>query len=314
MLNSVVSILNFNNFKLVNKLTFIILLVFVLGSIISGLALSALLNRNAQNEITSKALMLMETMNSVRTFTNTKVKPELEKELELKFIPASVPAYSAREIFETFRKEGGYVDFLYKEAALNPTNPRDLADDFEKNLIEQFRQNNNSKELEGFISTNKENLFYIARPFKITKPACLECHSIPDLAPKTMVQRYGKEAGFGWKMQEIVGAQIIYIPASKVLKDARESLVFTMGIVIGIFALAVFLVNLWLRKFVVTPLTRMAQVAEVISKGNLNAEFQKLSNDEVGILAEAFMRMKTSFAIAMKRLDNQSKKNRPDLL
>ncbi len=102
-----------------------------------------------------------------------------------------------------------------------------------------------------------------------------------------------------------MGAQIISVPASTVFQSARESFIVTMGIVLGVFALATFIVNFWLKHAVVQPLTRMAQVAEVVSKGDLKAEFQKLSNDEVGQLAEAFTRMKTSFALAMRRLKKQ---------
>lgn len=52
------------------------------------------------------------------------------------------------------------------------------------------------------------------------------------------------------------------------------------------------------------PLNRMAGVAEAVSQGDMGAEFERISNDEVGRLAEAFRRMKESLAIAMKKLDN----------
>ncbi|WP_088241898.1 Tll0287-like domain-containing protein [Calothrix rhizosoleniae] len=300
-----IKLINFNHLKLASKLTLVLFCVFIGGMLLSGTALSSLLNYRTENEITSKALMLIQTMSSVRNYTSNQVKPELLDKLETKFLPESVPAYSAREVFENFRADPTYNNFFYKEATLNPTNLRDKADAFETEIIQRFRQSRDLKELKGFRSSKNGNIFYIARPLRISKDSCLQCHSVANRAPKSMIKLYGATNGFGWKLNEIVGAQIISVPASKVFQSARESFIVTMGIVLGVFALATFIVNFWLKHAVVQPLTRMAQVAEVISKGDLKAEFQKLSNDEVGQLAEAFTRMKTSFALAMRRLKKQ---------
>ena len=45
---------------------------------------------------------------------------------------------SAREVLEYFRRDEDSRDFLYKEATLNPTNPRDKADAFEEKLVAEF--------------------------------------------------------------------------------------------------------------------------------------------------------------------------------
>lgn len=302
--------LNINDWKLGQKLTLVLLLIFLGGSILTGIALSNLLTQNAEREIVSQALILMQTMNSVRDYTSTEVKPELVDKLETKFLPETVPAYSANEVFDRFRKNENYSQFFYKEATLNPTNPRDKADSFESEIIEKFRASSDLKKLQGFRKDNDEDIFYTASPLAISKSSCLECHSTPDVAPVSMIKQYGSEAGFGWKLNEIVGSQIVFVPASKVLESARQSFTVIMSVVTGVFAIVILLVNFWLRKSVVIPITRIAQVAEVASQGDLDAEFQKLSNDEVGKLADAFSRMKTSFMLAMKKLDQEKRKNR----
>ena len=293
----------FDNFKLGKKLTILLLLVFIGGIIISGAGLATILNRNAQNEITSKALVLMGIMNSVRDYTNTQVKPELVDKLETKFIPQTIPAFSAREVFEKFRSDKGYKEFSYKEATLNPTNLRDKADNFEQKIVERFRSDKNLKELQGFRSTSAGEVFYIARPLAITKSSCLVCHSTPDAAPQSMIKLYGSKHGFGWKLNEVVSAQIISVPASTVIHNARQSFLWIMGVVLVIFAAAIYTVNRWLNRYVVRPINRMAQVAEAVSIGDTEAEFERVSNDEVGSLADAFERMKMSLVMAMKRLD-----------
>jgi HAMP domain-containing protein len=301
MIKSFQSVLN--NFKLGQKLTILLFVVFALGMIASGITLSNILNNSAQNEVTSKALMLMTTMNSVRDYTNTQIKPGLSDKLATEFLPQVVPAYSAREIFEKVRTDPEYREFFYKEATLNPTNLRDKADTFEAPIVNQFRADSTLKELRGFHDSPSGTLFYIARPLPIPKASCLECHSTPDAAPKSMIDRYGASNGFGWKLHEVVGAQIISVPATTVLQNAQKSFVLLIGVFLLIFAATIFAVNFWLKRYVVRPLNRMAKVAEAVSMGDTEAEFERTSNDEVGSLAETFSRMKMSLTMAMQRLE-----------
>jgi HAMP domain-containing protein len=295
------------NLKLGAKFNLLLLLIFIGGIAISGLALSAILERNAQNEVTSQALILLETMNSVRDYTSTQINPELAPRLETEteFLSQTVPAYAATEVFAKFSSKSEYQNFLYKEATLNPTNPRDRADPpDETQLVERFRQEPNTKELQGFRTLDSGiKLFYVARPLAVTKESCLRCHSTPENAPKSQLITYGRDNGFGWKLNEIVAAQIISVPASDIVNNARRSLFLILGIIGGIFALAILLVDFLLRKTVVKPLKKMSRTAQDVSTGNMQAEFEHDSSDEIGVLAASFNRMKLSLKMAMDMLD-----------
>jgi methyl-accepting chemotaxis protein len=296
---------NFQNIKLVKKLTILLLAIFIGGMTFSSIALAHILNYKAQEEISSQGWLLFRTINSVRSYTNDEVNPEFEKFLgNDEFLAQSIPSYSSRRVFEKLQADNeDYKDFLYKEAMLNPTNLKDKADSFETGLIEQFRQSQNLQELSGFRLFQGTRLFYIAHPLAITESRCLRCHSTPDIAPKKMIDIYGKENGFGWKLNEIVGAQIVSIPASEVLQKARQSFFVVMGMVTVIFAIAIYMTNIWLKRYVIRPIKRVVSVAEVVSTGDLDAEFEKTSNDEIGSLVEAFTRMKLSLVIAIKNLE-----------
>ena len=291
------------NLNLGQKFTLMLLIVFLGGILTSSIALSRLLNYSTQAELTTKGLMLMETMNSVREYTSSQVKPELVDRLETEFLPETVPAYSAREVFEYLRNNDDYGDFFYKEATLNPTNLRDQADDFETEIVESFRREKSPKEINGFRKISGGDLFYIARPIQIKKESCLQCHSTVEAAPPSMIERYGPNHGFGWELNEIVGAQIISVPAARVLGTARQSLLLILVIFVVAFAIATLLVNLWLKRYVVRPLKRMAATAEAVSMGDTAAEFTQKSNDEVGKLTESFNRLRLSLQMAMQRLD-----------
>jgi len=296
-----------NNLNLSKKFNLLLILVVLGGIILSGVAFSSVLNQNAQNEVTSKAVMLMQTMSSIRQYTNDQITPLVEPLLDkqAKFLPQSIPAYSAREVFDNFRQNAEYKDFLYKEATLNPTNSRDKADRFESQLVDDFRKNPNLTELTGDYSLPHEELFYIARPNVVSEASCLRCHSTPEVAPKSQIATYGSNSGFGWKLNEIIGVQIIYVPASAIMDSAHRAFLIFMGIVVVAFVLAVLITNILLRLAVIKPIKRIVHVANEVSTGNMEAEFEQNSQDEIGMLATAFNRMKTSIAIAMDMLQNR---------
>jgi len=290
------------NLNLKQKFTILLLVILTFGLSLSGFALSSLLRENAKQDISSTALMLMQTMSSVRKYTSTQVNPELADKLATEFLPQSVPAYSAREVFEILRKTPEYRDFFYKEATLNPTNLRDKADGFETEIVEKFRNKADLKEVSGFRSIPGGDIFYVARPLPVSEESCLKCHSVPEAAPQSMITLYGSANGFGWKLNEIIGAQIISVPANNVINKANQSSLLIVLIVSTIFIATILLVNFFLNRQVVIPLKRMTRIAEEVSTGHLEVEFEQMSNDEIGNLARAFKRMQLSLEMAMKRI------------
>lgn len=292
------------NLKLSQKFNLLLLSIFLGAVILSGVAFSAILNRNTEQEVTAKANLLLNTMLSVRHYTLTQVNPQLAPRLETEpeFLPQTVPGYSAREVMEELRRNPDYSDFFYKEATLNPTNLRDKADGFETELVEKFRQDAQLAEQTGYRESPAGNLFYIARPIQIKDAKCLRCHNTPEEAPKSQLATYGSTNGFGWKLNEIVGAQIISVPASGVMNTARKAFLLLMGIVTTAFALVLLVINLLLKRAIIQPIDRMAKVANEVSMGNMEAEFEQTSKDEIGKLAAAFNRMKTSLVMAMNML------------
>lgn len=297
---------------LAQKLTILLLVIFLVGITFSGIALANILNYKAQNEISSNALLLFRTLNSVRYYTNNEVTPLLEASIGNQgFVLQSIPSYSSRKVFESLRKEhNSYQDFLYKDAMLNPSNLQDMADSFEKQILENFSQNRSMKETSGIRSFDGEKYFYIARPLVITDASCLRCHSTPEVAPKEMINIYGETNGMGWKLNEVLGAQIVSVPTNEVLQKTRQSFILVMGLVTIVFAIAIYVTNFWLKRYVVRPIKRVALIAEAVSTGDMEADFEKVSNDEVGSLVEAFTRMKLSLVMAIKRLEQYRIDNR----
>ena len=78
----------------------------------------------------------------MRAYTSGHVNPILTRMQETSdsFIPAQVPAFSAMTVFSNFPAQPDYEGFVYKEATVNPSNPSNLADDFEAALWRRFKK------------------------------------------------------------------------------------------------------------------------------------------------------------------------------
>ena len=289
--------------KLLLKFNLVFLLVFLLGVAATGAVSWRLLERNAREEIAQNARLLMDTALAARTYTSSQVNPLLQTQMKYTFLPQSVPAYSATEVFNDLRKK--HAEYGYKEAVLNPTNPRNRAVDWETDLITQFRSNKDATELAGDRDTPNGRSYYVARPIRITNQACLRCHSTVDAAPKTMLERYGPANGFGWVLNDVVGAQIISVPTQVPLDRARNAFNVFMGSIAAVFVAIGLVLNLMLWAMVIRPIGKLSQFADRVSLGELEIpEFKRSSRDEIGMLSRSIARMRTSMVQAMKMLES----------
>jgi HAMP domain-containing protein len=288
--------------KLLLKFNLAFLLVFAAGIVATAHVSWNLLERNAKDEIAQNARLLMDTALAARAYTSAQVNPLLETQMKYSFLPQSVPAYSATEVFNDLRKT--HEEYGYKEAVLNPTNPRNRAVEWETDVITQFRNSKDAAELIGDRDTPSGRSFYVARPIKVGSQACLRCHSTVDAAPKTMIERYGPANGFGWQLNEVVGAQIVSVPTRVPLQRAQQAFTVFMGSVAAVFVVIGIVLNLMLYAMVIRPVSKLSRVADRLSLGELDVpDLDRVSRDEIGVLARSLGRLRTSMVQAMKMLD-----------
>jgi protein-histidine pros-kinase len=284
------------------KFNLVLIGVFLAGFAAAGWMSYELLQRNAREEILRNGRLIMEAALAIRGYTSAQVRPHLEPLLATTFLPQSVPAYAASETLAELRRK--YPDYGYKEATLNPTNPRNRAADWESDIVTNFRNSQGGNEIIGERDTPTGRSLYIARPIEIRDQGCLVCHSTPGLAPKSMLSLYGDDNGFGWKMNEIVGAQVVSVPTSVAIQSAKRVFATFMASLAVIFAVVFLVVNLMLSRMIVRPIQKMASVADAVSTGDFEmAEFTVRGNDEIGVLSASFNRMRRSLQKAMQMLD-----------
>lgn len=288
--------------KLLVKFNLVFIAVFVLGWLATGAVTRSLLDRHAQQEVLQHARFLLEKALAVRNYTSTQVAPLLETQMRYGFLPQSVPAFSATEVLAKLQK--AYPDYSYKEATLNPTNPRDRAVAWEADVIGEFKKAPESKEFVGQRDTPAGRALYIARPIRISDGACLRCHSTVDAAPKALVERYGTANGFGWQLHEVVGAQMVSVPMAVPMARSQQTWTTFMAFFSAVFVATGVALNLMLWAMVIRPVTQMARLAERVSLGEADVPaFAAQGRDEIAVLGQSFTRMRRSLAKAMKLLD-----------
>ena len=285
------------------KFNLILFLVFLMGFGVTGWISNELLQRNARDEIVRNAGLMMEAALAIRGYTVSQIRPNLEMQLMRVFLPQSVPAYAATETINELRKK--HPNYSYKEATLNPTNPRNRATDWEADIVQTFRNNPARKEIIGERDTPTGRSLYIARPIQVKNPGCLTCHSTPGAAPKSMRKLYGEANGFGWKLNEIVGAQVVSVPMSLPIENANRAFRTFMMLLAAVFVAVFFVLNLMLSWMIVRPIHRMSRAADRVSTGDFEIEeFSERGRDEIAVLGASFNRMRRSLQKAMQMIES----------
>ena len=107
-------------------------------------------------------------------------------------------------------------------------------------------------------------------------------------------------------MNEIVGAQIVSVPASRVFEQAQKLRWLVIENVFIFLLLGIVLLNLFLKFTITDPINKMSFLSKKLSTGDFDVEFERKSNDEIGILASSLNRLKVSLKIAMEMIENKT--------
>jgi protein-histidine pros-kinase len=289
--------------KLIVKLN--VLLVALLGTGMALLALFAhrFLTENAREQVAQQAEMMMESARAVRNYTSRQVKPLIEQlpQHQRQFLPQLVPAYAATATLSQLRQT--YPDFTYKEAAINPTNLGDRANDWEADVIANFRKNPDQTEFMGERELPTGRVLFLAAPIR-AEHGCMDCHGSPAKAPAPIVRTYGRDDGFRWSEGDVVAAQIVSVPMTVPVRIAREVYKDLILYIAGMMVASLVFIDIVLWAIVLRPMRRLSAKADQISRGKLDSPFLVVSgHDEIAVLYAAFNRIQASLRTAVRMLD-----------
>jgi protein-histidine pros-kinase len=278
-----------------------LIVVFAAAGCAAGYACWEVLEASARRDVLAEAGLMMDSALAIRAYTAREILPLLDQRVHDAFPPQSVPFYAATQNFLTLRER--HPEYTYKEATLNPTNPRDRASDWEADIIQRFRNDAQAREVVGERETPMGRSLYLARPIR-AGAECASCHSSPAIAPPSLLARYGSDNGFGWQTDEIIGAQVVAVPFASAIDNAGHAFRGILLALGGVLAAVFLAVNLLLYVWLVRPVRRIVQVADRLSVGDASAgSFAQAGPREIVSLGRSFNRMRTSLEKAMRLLE-----------
>ncbi len=182
---------------------------------------------------------------------------------------------------------------VYRRVALNPMNPKNMANALEREHIARF---NEEPDLipgwQGLVARDGRKYFIRMQAVRMEK-SCLLCHGDPALAPRSLLQRYGEKNGHNWKVGRVIGLESIAIPVDQTFYQIRQAALVIF--VLGLVALSVVLVLINYFHFVVAvrPLRRASAFFKSVVSGEkgLDTRFEIQGSDEIAELGDSFNRM-----------------------
>jgi HAMP domain-containing protein len=275
--------------------------VFLVGLGLTGMVAYNLTATTARQQVLGEAAIMNGQANALAQFTVSEIAPMLADQMERRFLPQSVPAWVTQTNFRVLQQK--FPDYSFNVTVENPTNPASRPTDWQAEIIRSLKAQPSLTELVTERDTPSGRILSVSRPVVVTNPACLRCHSTPDAAPITLVDLYGPRNGFGWKLNEVIGAQIVSVPMSVPTAQAWRTFTQVMSALVGVFVVMMVLLNVLLQFVIIKPVRAIAAQATAVSVGNMDApEIAVRGRDEISALAEAFNRMRRSLANAMKIL------------
>ncbi len=275
----------------------------VIATILIGYGGYVLSRRTILAEAKGKGEMLFHYVQASGTFFAKFQKPIVEELVTDKdtFIPELMSRFVVQRIsFDVFQEtQKGYQ---FKQATIDPLWPDNKANDEEVKLIKEFAANPALTMKEGIMSKDGKQFLFFAKPVKIDKKSCLTCHGNPADAPQDQQDLYGTEHGYGWKVDEIVGANMVYVSIDEALVAAKAAAwrIFALGI--GCLVVIIGCIWFVFDRGVVAPIVRLSAIATDISLGkNLCDSAHTDSKDEIGALANSIDRLRISVNKLLKR-------------
>ena len=138
-----------------------------------------------------------------------------------KLLSGSFIAREIHEYYNNYRRNNNMSEFYYKMAAINPRNKINTANEFEKKLIEDFK-NGRQKKFSKIIKENGKEYLYCAIPFLPNQHNCMRCHGSPEVAPKELIEIYGDKDGFYEKVGDIRAITSIRVSLDSELAEASK--------------------------------------------------------------------------------------------
>jgi signal transduction histidine kinase len=193
------------------------------------------------------------------------------------------PAMVTRKLSQYSTRQDLY---RFRLASLNPLNPENEPDAFEKEAIRLFRSKKLS-ETYRFANDNGNSYFQYMVPLYLEKQ-CLECHN--------------RE---GDSVNAIRGGLSVFLNVEDMMAAARKNHLKLAIAGAGLICLTIFTLFVLMRRFIIKPLKSLEEMTDEIGLGNLDARVKIKTGDEFEKLGHRFNTMAQRLSIGRDQLQER---------
>jgi len=176
--------------------------------------------------------------------------------------------------------------YRFRLASLNPLNPANEPDGFEREAINLFRTQQVNETFR-FAGNSGKQYFQYMVPLYLEKQ-CLECHN--------------RE---GDSVNAVRGGLSVLLNVEDLMSAAHRNHLKLAIAGTGLICLTIFTLFVLMRRFVIKPLKSLEELADEISNGNLDARVHINTGDEFDKLGHRFNTMAQSLAAGRDQLHEQ---------
>lgn len=242
-------------------------------------------------ESNKELTLMLDMVTSMREYISKDVRPDLIEEKMFQS-PATSGAVATSKVANYFIKR--QPNYYIKVASDNPLNPKNMAEPFEKRLLDQYRQDRKLDEIIQVGEINGKRFLVSSRP-SIAKKECMICHGDPKSAPMPIVSKYGTTNGYNYQDGSVVGTINLGVPLADVNTLVIQRGLVAVGIITSIFSLIFIIISILVKRSILLPIASITEAAVVLSKGNLEQEISvKRDGSEIGELAHSFELLRRS--------------------
>lgn len=287
--------------RLQTKFTIIFLSVLLITLVILfGLTYKETRDNLEQNayEICEKILAEVE---ATRQYVREVLRPKMYEIVKDDFIPEAMStSFVARGQAERFLQR--YPDYYIKFATENPRNPKNMADEKEKEIISFFRDNPKETKWRGIVSHKGIPYFTVATPYYFEE-SCIKCHGDPKEAPASLLQTYGNKNGFGRKVGDLT-INTVGIPVIVSYSNIWKKTIFIFIPIMILAAITLLMAIILFRRLVTEPVHKLKKGVNSIAEGRYDYRVEINNKHEIGELAYSYNSMAESLKDNISRLKN----------
>lgn len=211
------------------------------------------------------------------------------------------PALATRELAMVAKKEGARSAF--RVTSDNVRSKGNTPDSFEAGAVARFKQDNTL----AFVEKFEGETYRYAKPLFVEQ-GCLLCHGDPKDAPQAVIEKYGRDKAFNYKVGQVRGIVSVTVPAL----SAAEVLWSLLNPYSLALLAAALVLNILFIRAVMLRLAELTRSAEAIAAGKLETPLIYLSpsesDDELDHLYHAVSLLKRSLMVLFKRVNSQGGK------